>query len=365
MLKSTLSMMAVIAGLAISPMSNAQTVIRVASSYPAVSTFNEQAVYIAKKVDTLTDGKVKLDIKAAGALVPAFETLDATASGAVDATWTQSYYWVGKDKTLSLFNSPVGGPYGMDGMDFLGWMFHGGGLEMYNEFYQKHLKLDVVVFPVMPTQNQPLGWFKRPIKDLADFKNFTCRQTGLNQELYSRMGMKTVNLPGGEILAAAQRGVIDCAEFVGGLEDQRLGFPTVWKYYYLHSLHENSNTGDLIINGGVWRKLTKQQQESVRAAAYESYLWWLTDVQGKNGQALKEMIEQHGIKVMRTPKDIILAELQTIDKIFAEESAKNPWFKKVLESQKAWAAKVVPYKRVAFTPYDYAADYYWGQKSKK
>ena len=127
-------------------------------------------------------------------------------------------------------------------------------------------------------------------------------------------------------------------------------------------MHEHSNTGDLLINGEVWRSLTKQQQTAIRSAAYESYLWWLTWIQRENGKALGRMIRDHGVKVMQTPSDILVAELKTIDEMFAEESAKNPWFKKVLASQKAYAAKVVPYKNVAFTPYKYAADYYWGLK---
>ena len=339
-----------------------QTTILIASSYPAMSTFNYQAEYISKRVYQLTEGNVNMEIKPAGALVPAFQVLDATASGAVGGAWTQSYYWVGKDKTLGLFNSPLGGPYGMDGMDFLGWMFHGGGLDLYHEFYQKVLKLDVVPFPVMPTQNQPLGWFHRPIKDLADLKNFKCRQTGINVELYARMGMQTIGMPGGEILAAGQKGVINCAEFVGGLEDEKLGFSKLWKYYYLNSLHEHSNTGDLLINGKVWRSLTMQQQESIKASAYESYLWYLTWIQSENGQALQRMIDKDGVKVMQTPPDILEAELKTIDEMFAEESAKNKWFRKVLASQKHHASKVVPYKNKAFTPYNYAADHYWGDK---
>ena len=339
-----------------------QTKILIASSYPAMSTFNYQAEFIAKKVYMLTEGEVNMEIKPSGALVPAFQVLDATASGAVGGAWTQSYYWVGKDKTLGLFNSPLGGPFGMDGIDFLGWMFHGGCLKLYRDFYQEVLGLDVIPFPTMPTQNQPLGWFHRPIKDLADLKNFKCRQTGINVELYARMGMQTIGMPGGEILAAGQKGVINCAEFVGGLEDERLGFPTIWKYYYLNSLHEHSNTGDLLINGSVWRSLSDSQRASVRAAAYESYLWWLTWIQSENGQALSRMVKKHGVRVMKTPEDILIAELKTIDQMFKEEALKNPWFKKVLLSQREWARKVVPYKNKAFTPYNYAADYYWGNK---
>jgi len=336
--------------------------LQIASSFGAISTFNEQANFLADSVKILTDGKIDMKIRPSGALVPSFKVLDATASGAVDGAWTQSYYWVGKSKTLALFNSPLGGPFGMDGIDFLGWMFHGGGLELYNDFYKNELKLDVVALPAMPTQNQPLGWFHRPIKNLADLKNFKCRQTGANVELYARMGMQTIGMPGGEIMAAAAKGVINCAEFVGGLEDERLGFPTVWKYYYLNSLHEHSNTGDLLLNGKVWRSMSKQQQTAIRSAAYESYLWWLTDIQAKNGQALARMIKEHGVRVMKTPADILVAELETIDIMLAENAAKDPYFAKVLASQKAWARKVVPFKNVAFTPYNYAADYYWKKK---
>ncbi len=125
------------------------------------------------------------------------------------------------------------GPDGLHGLDL-----RGGGLEMWWDFYQKDLKLNVVAFPILPASPQALGWFRKPIQSVEDFKGMKCRQTGIVGEIYKRMGMNTVNMPGGEIVPSAERGVIDCAEWVGGIEDLRLGLPQVWKYHYTPGLHE-------------------------------------------------------------------------------------------------------------------------------
>ena len=134
------------------------------------------------------------------------------------------------------------------------------------ELYQKELKLNLMPFPALPASPQAFGWFKRPIKNLADFKGMKCRQTGIIAEVFQRMGMQTVNMPGGEIIPAAQRGVIDCAEWVGGIEDLRLGLHQVFKYHYTPGLHEPSVIGELTINLDVWKSLSPLQQEQVRSA---------------------------------------------------------------------------------------------------
>ena len=152
----------------------------------------------------------------------------------------------------------------------------------------------------LPSGPQALGWFKRRIKNLADFKGMKCRQTGMAAEVYTRMGMTTVNMPGGEIIPAAQRGVIDCAEWVGGVEDLRLGFHNVWKYHYTPSMHENLTTGELLINGDVWKSLTPTQQEQIKSAANETFLLWWAKWQKQNAEALKELQEKHGVQVLRT-----------------------------------------------------------------
>ena len=132
----------------------------------------------------------------AGQVVPPFEVLDATAKKVIDGAHTWAGYWVGKNKASILFTGGPGGPFGMDYMDVMGWMYDGGGFELYQEFYRDILKLNVVAFPILPSGPQAFGWFKRPIKNLADFKGMKCRQTGMAAEIWQRMGMQTVNMPG-------------------------------------------------------------------------------------------------------------------------------------------------------------------------
>ena len=150
----------------------------------------------------------------------------------------------------------------------------------------------MVAFPIGGSSPQAFGWFKRPIKDLDDFKGLKCRQTGIVAEIYQRMGMQTVNLPGGEIVPSAQRGVIDCAEWVGGVEDLRLGLPQVWKYHYTPGMHESNSMLELIINSDVWKSFTPQQQEAIRAATLETFVRWGVKWQKQNADAIEEMRDQ-------------------------------------------------------------------------
>jgi TRAP-type mannitol/chloroaromatic compound transport system substrate-binding protein len=189
-----------------------------------------------------------------------------------------------------------------------------------------------------------------------------CRQTGMAAEVFQRMGMQTVNMPGGEIIPSAQRGVIDCAEWVGGVEDMRLGFQNVWKYHYTPGVHENVTIAELLINGDVWKALSPQHQEMIKSASTETFYRWWAKWQRQNADALKELQEKHNVQVLRTPPDILIAFLKTWDEIVKEESAKNPFFKKVIDSQRAYASVVVPAKRFYFPPYSFVANYYWPEK---
>ncbi len=316
----------------------------------------------AERVDKLTSGQIKIEALAAGQVVPPFEILDATHKKVIDGGHGVAYYWVGKNKTATLFSATPAGPFGMDHFDFLGWLYEGGGMELYWEFYRDIIKLDVVAFPVGGSSPQAFGWFKRPIKNMADLKGLKCRQTGIVNEIYTRMGMTTVNLPGGEIIPAAQRGVIDCAEWVGGVEDLRLGLPTVFKYHYTPGMHESNSMLELIINSDVWKSFTPQQQEAVRAATFDTFIRWGIRWQKQNADAIEEMRDKHQVQLLRTPPDILIEFMKTWDIMAAEESAKDPFFKKVYESQRAYAAKVVPAKRFMFPPYSFAANYYWPEK---
>jgi TRAP-type mannitol/chloroaromatic compound transport system substrate-binding protein len=342
-----------------------QTNLKMQATWPASLTLYENFTYFVERVGKLSNGTLKIDAMPAGQVVPAFEVLDATHKKVLDGAHSWSGYWTGKSKTAILFTGGPGGTFGMDMIDAIGWMHHGGGIDLAQEFFQKELKLNLFWYPILPSGPQAFGWFKRPIKNLADFKGMKCRQTGMAAEVFQRMGMQTVNMPGGEIIPSAQRGVIDCAEWVGGVEDLRLGFHNVWKYHYTPGMHENVTIGEIVFNQDVWKGLSPQHQEMVKSAANETFLIWWAKWQKQNADAIKELQEKHGVRILRTPPDILIAFLKEWDKLAAEESAKNPFFKRVHDSQRAYASMVVPAKRLMFPPYSFAANYYWPESAAK
>jgi TRAP-type mannitol/chloroaromatic compound transport system substrate-binding protein len=338
--------------------------LKMQASWPASLTIFDQFKWYAERVEKLSAGRVKIEALPAGVIVPPFEVLDATHKRVIDGGHSVAYYWIGKHRAAVLFTGGPGGTFGMDNVDYIGWMYEGGGLELYQQFYRDVLKVNVVAIPIVPTGPQAFGWFKRPIKSLADFKGMKCRQTGISSEVYTEMGMRTVNMPGGEIIPAAERGVIDCAEWVGGVDDLRLGFQNVWKYHYTPGMHEPVTVGELLINGDVWKSLGPELQEILKAAAMEAFIRWWARLERQNAQALRELREKHKVNVLRTPDEILIAFLRAWDKIAAREAERDPFFKKVLESQREYASVVVPAKRFMLPSYSFAADYYWSEKKE-
>jgi TRAP-type mannitol/chloroaromatic compound transport system substrate-binding protein len=235
-------------------------------------------------------------------------------------------------------------------------------MELYREFYQDVLKRNVQPVPLTSVAYQVLGWFKQPVKSWEDLKGRKCRETGITAEVFSKSGMATVNMPGGEIVPAGERGVIDCGEWVGPAEDMVIGFHTVWKNYYVPSTHEPATILELLINGDVWKKLAPEQREIILTAATEATFRSQTINNKRNAEALIELREKHGVNVQRTPDDILKKILESWDQIAKEEEAKNPFFKKVYDSQRAYAAKVVPSRRYVQAPYELGANHYWPEK---
>jgi TRAP-type mannitol/chloroaromatic compound transport system substrate-binding protein len=129
-------------------------------------------------------------------------------------------------------------------------------------------------------------------------------------------------------------------------------------------MHESVTVSELLVNGDVWKSLAPDIQEIVRSAAMETFIRWWARWQRQNSDALKELQEKHNVQILKTPEEIMTAFLQTWDKIAQREAEKDPFFKKVLESQKEYASIVVPAKRFMFPPYDFAANYYWPAAKK-
>lgn len=357
------SLIAALSLLLVFPYAHAQTTkLRFQTAFPASSLFFENAKYFSERVKALSGGRLQIEMLPPGAVVPPFEVLDAVHKGVIDGGHTAPAYWLGKNRTATLFGPAPGGPFGMDMLDYLGWIYEGGGLALYREFYQVQLKRNVVPYPLTAAGNQILGWFKRPVKSWEDLKGRKCRQTGITAEVFARSGMNPVNIPGGEIVPAGERGVIECAEFVGPAEDMKVGFHTVWKYMYMPSMHETATVVELIINGDVWKRLSPEQKAIIESATLDATLRSQLVTNRLNADALVELRDKHGVKIERTPDDILVKILQSWDQIAKAEAAKNPFFKKVYESQRAFAAKVVPARRNVYPPYETAANYYWPQK---
>ena len=325
------------------------------AAWPASLTLYDNFTEFIDRVEKMSGGRLKIEANPAGAIVPAFEIQEAVSDGTLDCGHTALGYIVGKHRAaIPLSHGPV---YGMDPIDFYGWYYHGGGWELLQEFYQKILHYNVVSFPVGPPGPQALGWFNKEIHSLKDIKGLKYRIYGIGNEVYGRIGVSVVTLPGGEILPALERGTIDAAEWVGGIEDLRLGFPDVLKIHYTPGMHEPVTIMDLPINKDVWDSLSPDLQAIIKTAADATYLDWWTEWQKENAEAYQEMLKK-GVKVYRTPDDILLEFLRVYDQIVKEDS-KDPFYKKVIDSQKAYAKLVVPYRVSTWPSYEFRAKYYW------
>jgi TRAP-type mannitol/chloroaromatic compound transport system substrate-binding protein len=341
----------------------AQTKLRFQSTFPPNTLFTASGNMFAERVKLLSNGRLIIEMLPNGSVVPATEALDAVSKRVIDGAHSAPNYWVGKTRAAALFGAAPGGPFGMDIIDYMGWLYDAGGLELYQELYQVQLKLNVYGIPMTSVANQAMGWFKRPVKNWDDLKGRKCRENGITAEVYGKSGMVTVNMGGGEVLPAGERGVIECGEFVGAAEDLKVGIHTIWKNFYPMALHEPATVVELLVNGDAWKSLSPDLQAIMQTAALETTIRGVLSRARLDAVALSEMKDKHGVTIQKTPNDILTKTLESGDALLKSESEKNPFFKKVLDSQRAYAAQVVPTRRMTNPPYSFAADYYWPDKN--
>jgi TRAP-type mannitol/chloroaromatic compound transport system substrate-binding protein len=318
----------------------APIVIKMQGSWSATDIFNEMAMEFVNRVNSMSGGRLKVDYLVGGAVVKSFEVMDAVSKGVLDAGHTVPVYWYGKSKVASLFGS---GPInGCDAFQTLAWIYRGGGLDLYKELLTK-LNLNVVGFFAMPMPTQPLGWFKKPITDAKQLKGLKYRTVGLAADLFQQMGAKVTQLSGGEIIPALERGVIEAFEFNNPTSDSRFGAQDVIKNYEMGSFHQAMEFFEIIINKKKWDSMPKDLQaiwqHSVEAASQSNY-WTAMDNYSKD---LQTLINKHKVKVLRTPKSVFKAQLDAWDILTKKLSSEDPFFAKVVESQKAWAKRVAYY----------------------
>ncbi len=323
--------------------SRAQTVTwRFQSTWPTKDIFHEFALDYARRVNEMSGGRMRLDVLAAGSIVPAFQLQDAVNAGILDGGHGVCAYWYGKNKAFSLFGTPPA--FGWDANSFLGWMNYGGGYDLYNELVGGITKLNLVGFLTGPMPCQPLGWFKRPIERPEDFKGLKYRTVGLAADLMKELGAAITILPGGEIVPALERGVIDGAEFNNPSSDSLLGFQDVSKFYMMKSFHQSAEAFEIIFNKKRFDSLGAEQKAILKYSAESAssdMLWKALDRYSRD----LEMLRGRGVNIVATPKSVLDAQLAAWNKVITDLS-KDPFFKKVVESQQAWVKRTLAFERI-------------------
>ena len=318
--------------------------IRVQSVIPTSADEVTMLKEFAADVAALTNNTVTFDILPAGAIVPVNDTLDAVDKGLIEGGFAWTHYWSGKLPAATLFGSPAAGSgVGMDNFAWVSWFLYGGGKELYDQLWRE-MKVNVKGFILQPVGPEALGWFKQPIKTMADFRKLRFRTPpGIPGQIYNDIGVASVAMGGGDILPGLEKGVIDAAEWCCPKPDMTFGFQKVLKHYYLEGLHQVVVNADMYINGDVWKSLSPGQQKAIEVAANASLMKTVAYRIHENGRALKELTEKHGVILHDTPPDYFKEYGAAAMKNFEKNAAANPFFKKVWDSQKQWADVAIPF----------------------
>jgi len=300
---------------------------------PKFPILQESCHRLAANIDKMSGGRLKIQVFAGGELVPPLEVFDAVSQGrVVQCGSTAPYYYAGKVPESQFYSDF---PFGMPHRGKMAWLEAGGGMDLFREIYEPYN-----LYPIMmlSTGTQMGGWFRKEIKSLADLKGLKMRIPGLAGKVMARAGVNVVNLPGSEVYTALERGVIDATEWVTPLYDYRLGLYQAAKYCYFPAWHEAATTVPLVVNTKAWSELPDDLKMIVEAACAESVSWSLAEADAQNGPILKKMVNEKGVKLCEFPEDVIRELHRITDEIMAGESAKNPKFKKVYDSVKAFQA---------------------------
>jgi TRAP-type mannitol/chloroaromatic compound transport system substrate-binding protein len=326
---------AVISAAPMVSVAKAPILFRLQSTWSVKDIFHEYAHDFAKKVNETAGGRLKIEVLPVGAVVKAFDLIDAVSKGVLDGGHGVTAYWYGKNSAIALWGS--GPAFGMDANMVLAWHEYGGGKRLLAEIYQG-LNLDIVSYLYGPMPTQPLGWFKKPIVRVADFKGLRYRTVGLSIELFTALGAIINSVPSGEIVAAMDRGLLDAAEFNNASSDRAIGFPDVSKVCMLQSFHQCAEQFEIIFNKPKFTALPLELKSLITVAvqaASADMSWKAID---RYSQDYIEL-QNSGVKFSKTPDAILHAQLKAWDEITSRKSAENPLFKKVLDSMEKFATR--------------------------
>jgi TRAP-type mannitol/chloroaromatic compound transport system substrate-binding protein len=332
---------------------------KVQTAWPPTSIVQDAAKLLVETIEKTSGGRIKMDLLPAGAIVPAFEVQDAVNRGVIDAGHTAGGYIIGKHPAfIPLTHGPL---FGMDFIDYYGWYWEGGGHDLMQEVYQKHLKMNVVSFQVHPEGPQAMGWFRKEIKKFDDVKGLKYRIYGIGAEVYSKLGISAVTLPGGEIVPALERGVIDGADWINCYDDKILGLDKVAKFHYAPGMHEPVTVGDFVINKAKYDALPADLKEIIKVSVQASYWNHFVRFHEKTAKACQELIKS-GTRVVKTTDELNKRFLKVYDEIHNANASKDAFYKKVIDSQKQYASLIVPYRLSYWPPYQFIGEHYWKEQ---
>ena len=330
---------------------------RFQSTWPSKDIFHEYALDYAKKVNDMTGGDLKIEVLPAGAVVPAFGLIDAVSKGTLDGGHGVLVYHYGKQNALALWGSGPG--YAMDANMLLAWHRYGGGQELLAKLYAS-IGLNVVSFPYAPMYTQPLGWYKKPITKPEDFQGLKFRTVGLSIDVFSAMGAAVNALPGGEIVSAMDRGLIEAAEFNNASSDRLLGFADVSKICMLQSYHQNAEQLEITFNktkyDGLPEKLRAIIANATEAASQD--MQWKSIDRYSNDYI--ELQTKDNVKFYKTPDSVLKKQLEVYDVVAAKKSAENPLFKEIVASQIKFAERATRWEQDTVVSRKMVFDWYFG-----
>jgi TRAP-type mannitol/chloroaromatic compound transport system substrate-binding protein len=332
---------------------------RFQSTWPSKDIFHEYAQDYAKLVNDMTGGDLKIDVLPAGAVVPAFGLLEAVSKGTLDGGHGVLVYSYGKTNALALWGSGPG--YGMDANMLLAWHHRGGGKELLEKLYAS-IGGNVVSFPYAPLYTQPLGWFKKPMTKPTDFKGLKYRTVGISIDVFTAMGAAVTALPGGEIVPAIDRGLIDAAEFNNTSSDRALGFADVSKVCMLQSYHQNAEQLEITFNKTKYDALPAKLKAIIANAvdaASAQMMWKAID---RNSQDYITLQTVDKVKFYKTPAAILRAQLDAYDGAL-EKKMSTPFVKEITESQRAFAQRAVKWEQDVVVDRRMAYDHYFGKNA--
>ncbi|MCR9151126.1 MAG: TRAP transporter substrate-binding protein [Rhodobacteraceae bacterium] len=342
-------------------LAQAPIVLKMQTSWGAANIWDEFAKDYAQRVDEMSGGRLKVDVLPAGAVVGAFQVLDAVNDGVLDAAHSVPVYWYGKNKAASLFGT--GPVFGGSAGTMLSWFYAGGGDELYRELTQDIMGLDVIGYMGFPMPAQPFGWFKGEVSTVADLQGFKYRTVGLAADLLAKLGMSVAQLPGGEIVPAMERGVIDAFEFNNPSSDKDFGAQDVAKNYYLSSYHQASESFEFLFSRTFVEDLDPDLQAILKYAVEAVSTANTAKAMDRYSADLQWLQNEAGVTVHRTSKEILDAQIRAWDELIPELES-DPFMKKCLDSQRAWVERVTFYELMNSPDYALAYEHYFPGKLK-